>query len=127
AETIRHTHATTSVDALLTAVGLDPVATVRLYPHELSGGMAQRVGVAAAIAADPPVLLADEPTSGLDPESTAQIIGLLRARADAGAAVLMVTHDLHTLDTTRFAEHTAVMYAGRIVEHGETAQVLDHP
>jgi peptide/nickel transport system ATP-binding protein len=78
------------------AVHLDPDA-LELYPHELSGGMAQRAAIAAALAGDPQVLVADEPTSALDPELAAAIWDLLAATARRGAAVLVITHDTETL------------------------------
>ncbi|MBA5848081.1 ATP-binding cassette domain-containing protein, partial [Gordonia amicalis] len=81
---------------LCLAVHLDPDA-LRLYPHELSGGMAQRAAIAAALAGDPQILVADEPTSALDPELAATIWDLLAATARRGAAVLVITHDVETM------------------------------
>ncbi|MCZ4578515.1 ATP-binding cassette domain-containing protein [Gordonia amicalis] len=81
---------------LCRAVHLDPDA-LRLYPHELSGGMAQRAAIAAAIAGDPAILVADEPTSALDPDLAAAIWGLLADTARRGAAVLVITHDVDTM------------------------------
>ncbi|WP_420879054.1 ABC transporter ATP-binding protein [Rhodococcus sp. (in: high G+C Gram-positive bacteria)] len=126
AETIAAVDAATDPAVLLEQVGLDP-HTQHLYPHELSGGMAQRVAVAAAITADPPLLVADEPTAGLDPDATSTILGLLRSHADRGAAVLLITHDLHALETTGVADQIAVMYASRIVETGRAAAVFASP
>ncbi|WP_137726389.1 ABC transporter ATP-binding protein [Prescottella subtropica] len=126
AETIAAVDATTSPTALLEQVGLAP-HTQHLYPHELSGGMAQRVAVAAAITANPPLLVADEPTAGLDPDTTRTILTLLRAHADAGGAVLLITHDLHALETTGVADQIAVMYASRIIETGRATDVLASP
>lgn len=126
-ETIRCLLADTTSSILLTQVGLDPHTTGSLYPHQLSGGMAQRVGVAAAFAAGPAVLVADEPTAGLDPHTTARILTLLRQHADTGAAVLLITHDLHSLEQGGWADQLAVMYAGRLVEHGPAADVFTHP
>ena len=100
-------------DRLACVVGLDP-ADLACYPHELSGGMAQRVVTAVALAGDPDVLLADEPTSGLDRALVDQTMQQLRARCDEGRAVLLVTHDLHAAE--RVADTMAVMYASRIVE-----------
>lgn len=114
------------VTALLESVELD--ATVAdLYPHELSGGMAQRTAVASALAGRPNVIVADEPTAGLDPELTAHVLGLLRSAADAGTAVLVITHDLQALEATSAADRIAVMYAGRIVEQGPAPRILDRP
>ncbi|MFE6968329.1 ATP-binding cassette domain-containing protein [Isoptericola sp. NPDC057653] len=118
--------AASGVPELLARVGLDP-ADAALYPHELSGGMAQRAGLAGALAGDPDVLLADEPTAGLDPALTARVLRLLRAVADAGTAVLLVTHDLQALETTAVADRLAVMYAGRVVEEGAADDVLRAP
>lgn len=98
-----------------------------LYPHELSGGMAQRAAVAAALAGDPEVIIADEPTSGLDRSRTDQIGKLLRECADAGAAVLLITHDLGHLIRAGIADTVAVMYASRLMEVGPAAHVLDDP
>ncbi|WP_182345786.1 ABC transporter ATP-binding protein [Tomitella gaofuii] len=115
-----------AVADLLARVHLGP-DTARLYPHELSGGMAQRVAVAAALAGAPPVLVADEPTAGLDPGLAAHVLGLLREAADGGAAVLLITHDLQSVESTGVADHCAVMYAGRIVERGTTGSVFSAP
>lgn len=98
-----------------------------LYPHELSGGMAQRAAVAAALAGDPEVIIADEPTSGLDRARTDQLGKLLRECADAGAAVLLITHDLGHLIRAGIADTVAVMYASRLMEVGPGADVLDDP
>lgn len=104
----------------------DPERVLRLFPHEISGGMAQRVLVAMAMARKPRVLVADEPTAALDSkvrgEVTALIFGLA---AEAGTTVLWLSHDLRLV--SRWCERVAVMYAGRIVEDGPTRTVLDHP
>ncbi|MEL7977734.1 dipeptide/oligopeptide/nickel ABC transporter permease/ATP-binding protein [Isoptericola sp. F-RaC21] len=126
AETLAALGSTSSVPDLLGRVGLRPDDGDR-YPHELSGGMAQRAALAGALAGDPAVLLADEPTAGLDPELTAQVLRLLRDVADAGTAVLLVTHDLQALETSGVADRLAVMYAGRIVEQGDADAVLRAP
>ena len=128
-ETMRALGVRTTTSALLARVGLGP-ATADLYPHELSGGMAQRVALAAALVGRPPVLIADEPTAGLDPELAQHVVGLLRSAADDGAAVLLITHDLQLVESTAVADRLAVMYAGRIVESGPCASVLagaSHP
>ncbi|WP_194826402.1 ABC transporter ATP-binding protein [Nocardia sp. XZ_19_231] len=103
------------------------VAALDLYPHELSGGMAQRAAVAAALAGDPEVIIADEPTSGLDRARTDQIGKLLRECADGGTAVLLITHDLGHLIRADIADTVAVMYASRLMEVGPGAHVLDDP
>ncbi len=113
--------------SLLDAVGL-PDAAPR-YPHQLSGGMRQRVQLAIAMAGEPRLLIADEPTSALDVTVQADILDLLRRYRDrTGAAVLLVTHDLGVV--AEIADTVAVAYAGRIIEHGPTHRVLtrpDHP
>lgn len=114
----------TTVHALADAVGL-PREMLDRYPHELSGGTAQRVGVAAALAGDPPVLLADEPTAGLDRPLVDRTVDLLAERAAAGQAVLMITHDLRA--ARRVATDIAVMYASRLVEIGPAEDVLADP
>lgn len=107
-------------------VGLAPEALAR-YPHELSGGMAQRVGVALALAGNPRVIVADEPTASLDAELADQVLCLLGECARQGAAVLLITHDLRSLERTGVADEVWVMYAGRIVEQGAAGQVLQAP
>ncbi|MBX9359641.1 dipeptide/oligopeptide/nickel ABC transporter permease/ATP-binding protein [Streptomyces sp. WAC04114] len=113
--------------SLLDAVGL-PDAAPR-YPHQLSGGMRQRVQLAIAVAGEPRLLVADEPTSALDVTVQADILDLLRRYRDrTGAAVLLVTHDLGVV--AEIADTVAVAYAGRIIEHGPAHRVLtrpDHP
>ncbi|MFE4212555.1 dipeptide/oligopeptide/nickel ABC transporter permease/ATP-binding protein [Streptomyces sp. NPDC056844] len=104
----------------------DPRRTVRLYPHEISGGMAQRVLIAGAMSCDPELLIADEPTTALDVRVQAEILGLLRRlQADRGLGVLLVTHDLGVV--ADLCDRVAVMSGGRIVETGTTAQVLGAP
>lgn len=105
-------------------VGLAAEALAR-YPHELSGGMAQRVVTALALAGDAGLVLADEPTTGLDRPLVEQTLDELRRLVDDGRAVLLITHDLSA--AARVADTLAVMYAGRIVEQGPTAEVLDAP
>ncbi|SDI37648.1 ABC transporter ATP-binding protein [Lutimaribacter saemankumensis] len=105
-----------------------PAADKRLdeYPHQLSGGMRQRVMIAMALANDPALLIADEPTTALDVTIQAQILELMRSLgAETGAAQIMITHDLGVV--AEMADKVAVMYAGRIVEAGTTAQIFDDP
>ncbi|MFG2060887.1 ABC transporter ATP-binding protein [Micromonospora sp. NPDC048871] len=118
------TQAPAAADRLAAEVGLDP-ADLDRYPHELSGGMAQRLATALALAPDPPLLLADEPTTGLDRPLVDHTLDLLRRRCDAGAAVLLITHDLAAAQ--RVADTVAVMYASRIVEHAPTEALFDTP
>lgn len=97
----------------------------REYPHELSGGMRQRVMIAIALACDPAVLLADEPTTALDVTIQAQILALLLELKQDGLGVILVTHDLGVI--AGVADRVAVMYAGRIVECGSVTQILREP
>ncbi|HEY7962410.1 MAG TPA: ABC transporter ATP-binding protein [Solirubrobacteraceae bacterium] len=110
--------------ALLDRVGIAEAARrVRSYPHELSGGMRQRVMIAMALSCDPSLLIADEPTTALDVTTQAQILAQLRAlRAHSDAAILLVTHDIGVV--ADLADRILVMHAGRIVEHGRTREIL---
>jgi peptide/nickel transport system ATP-binding protein len=115
---------------LLDAVGVDrPAQRLRQYPHELSGGLAQRVVIALALARRPRLLIADEPTTALDVSVQAQILDLLdRLRRDLGLGVLLVTHDLDVVRDR--ADDVCVMYAGAIVESGRMRDVIEasgHP
>jgi ABC-type glutathione transport system ATPase component len=112
--------------AALAAVGLpDPDRLWGAYPFELSGGQSQRVALALATVADPFVLLADEVTAELDVVSQAEVMDLLRGQADAGRAVLLVTHDLAA--AARWADDVVVLDAGRVVEQGPVDAVLRAP
>ncbi len=112
--------------AALASAGLpDPDALWDAYPFELSGGQAQRVAIALAVVAEPAVLLADEVTSALDVVSQAEVMGLLRAQAEAGRAVLVVTHDLRA--AARHADDVVVLDAGHVVERGSVTEVLAAP
>jgi peptide/nickel transport system ATP-binding protein len=123
-ETVRHLGSAVDVAELAGRVQL-PVAALDLYPHELSGGTAQRVGLAAALAGDPPVLLADEPTAGLDRPLVDHTMDLLAAIAHEGRSVLVITHDLRAARSA--ADDLAVMYASRLLETGPVADVLADP
>ncbi|PRX12035.1 peptide/nickel transport system ATP-binding protein [Actinoplanes italicus] len=111
-------------DQVAAEAGLDP-ADLERYPFELSGGMAQRLCTALALASDPELLIADEPTSGLDRPLVDHTLDLLRRRCDEGAAVLLITHDLAAAE--RVADTVAVMYASRIVEHRPAADLFRAP
>ena len=115
------------VAGALVQAGLAPVdAYLHRYPFELSGGQRQRVVIAAALALEPALLVADEPVSMLDVSIRAEILNLLAALArEQGIAVVMITHDLSTV--AAYADRIAVMYLGRIVEHGPTRDVLASP
>jgi peptide/nickel transport system ATP-binding protein len=109
---------------LLQSVGIpDAGSRMASFPHELSGGLRQRVMIAMAIAGSPALVVADEPTTALDVMVQAQVLGLLRSlRDEVGCSVLLITHDLGV--AAQVADRIAVMYAGRIAETGETAAVL---
>lgn len=112
---------------LLTAVGIpEPERRMRAFPHELSGGLRQRVMIAIAVAGDPELIIADEPTTALDVTVQAQVLALLqRLRAEIGCSIVLITHDLGV--AAQIADRIAVLYAGRIAEIGPTAEVLATP
>ncbi len=112
---------------LLTDVRLpDPERALRAYPHQFSGGMRQRVAIAIALAAEPELLIADEPTTALDVTVQAGIIRLLDTlRRERGLSVVLITHDLGVMSA--IADRVAVFYAGRVVETGSCADVVQRP
>jgi len=112
---------------LLETVGIpEPHKRVDAYPHELSGGMAQRVMIAMALACMPELLIADEPTTALDVTIQAQILDLLRnMRAQMNTSIILITHDLGIV--AEMCERVAVMYAGRIVEEADVESLFDAP
>ncbi len=112
---------------LLQMVGIpDAERRAQAFPHELSGGMAQRVMIAMALACVPELLIADEPTTALDVTIQAQILNLvLEMREKMGTSVILITHDLGVIAET--AERVAVMYAGEIVEQAESSELFDYP
>lgn len=112
---------------LLRKVGIpSPEKRIYDYPHQMSGGMRQRVMIAMALACNPKLLIADEPTTALDVTIQAQILDLLRRlREETGMAVLLITHDLGVVSET--ADHVVVMYCGQVVEEAEVRSLFDHP
>jgi peptide/nickel transport system permease protein len=112
---------------LLSLVGIAaPDRRMRQYPHELSGGMCQRVMIAMALACEPALLIADEPTTALDVTIQAQILDLLASlQTRLGLAIILITHDLGVI--ARMCDRVAVMYGGRIVEEGTTAAIFERP
>jgi oligopeptide/dipeptide ABC transporter ATP-binding protein len=112
---------------MLAMVGIpDPERRARAYPHELSGGMAQRVMIAMALACQPELLIADEPTTALDVTIQAQILDLIRdLQRDFNTAVLLITHDLGIV--AEMAHRIAVMYAGEIVEEADVRMIFQDP
>lgn len=112
---------------MLRDVGIpEPARRASAYSYQLSGGMAQRVMIAAALSADPELVIADEPTTALDVTVQAQILDLLkRKRDELGLSILLITHDLGIVSS--MADRVAVMYAGRIVEDGATAEIFNNP
>jgi dipeptide transport system ATP-binding protein len=104
----------------------DPAARLGAFPHQLSGGMAQRVMIAMAIACNPRLLIADEPTTALDVTVQAQVLDLLlRLQQERGMALLLITHDLAVVAET--AQRVIVMYAGEQVETGPVPEIFDTP
>ena len=113
------------LDEVVEAVGLGPELLDR-YPHEVSGGQAQRVGIARALAAEARVLVLDEPVSALDVSVQAQVLNLLaRLRRERGLTYLLISHDLAVVETV--SDWIAVLYFGRVVEIGPAAEVLARP
>jgi peptide/nickel transport system ATP-binding protein len=117
----------TEAAALLAATGLpDPERVLRSYPHQLSGGMQQRVVIAQALATGADFLIADEPTTALDVTVGARVLALLRKLvADRGLTVLMITHDMDVV--AEVCDRASVLYAGLTIEEGPTAELLNHP
>jgi oligopeptide/dipeptide ABC transporter ATP-binding protein len=111
---------------ILKQVGIPGEERLRAYPHELSGGMRQRICIAMALLCSPELLIADEPTTMLDVTIQAQILDLLRdIRRERGMSILFITHDLGVV--AELCDRVIVMYAGRIVEQGPTSQLLQNP
>ena len=104
----------------------DPQRRLHEYPHQLSGGMRQRVMIAMALSCNPSILIADEPTTALDVTVQAQILDLMRAlQSDFGSSIILITHNLGVV--SQMADHVAVMYLGKIVEYSEVREIFHHP
>ena len=112
---------------LLKMVGIpDPQRRLKNFPHEMSGGMAQRVMIAMALACEPELLIADEPTTALDVTIQAQILDLMRTlRDETGTAIVLITHDLGVV--AEMCDRVAVMYAGEIVEQADVHTLFARP
>ena len=115
-----------TLEALEMAGLPDPAKTMRMYPHELSGGMRQRVMIAMGIIARPKLLIADEPTTALDVTTQAHVLELLQQiNQQTGTAILLISHDLGVIN--KICSRVLVMYAGKIVEQGRTEDILKNP
>ena len=112
---------------MLTLVGIPmPETIVEYYPHQLSGGMRQRVMIAIALTGNPKLIIADEPTTALDVTIQSQILKLLKkVQKDCGASIVLITHDLGVV--AEMADYVVVMYAGKIVEKGTVYEIFDNP
>ena len=112
---------------MLNLVGIpDPEMVYKKYPHELSGGMRQRVMISMALAANPKLIIADEPTTALDVTIQAQILDLLRdIKNKTNSSIMLITHDLGVI--AEMADYVIVMYAGRIIEKGTVYEIFDNP
>ena len=124
---MKHGPARRRAAELLRMVGIsDPERRLKNFPHEMSGGMAQRVMIAMALACEPELLIADEPTTALDVTIQAQILDLIRnLRRETGTAVILITHDLGVV--AEMCDRVAVMYAGEIVEHADVLELFAKP
>ncbi|WP_395948894.1 MULTISPECIES: ABC transporter ATP-binding protein [Aeromonas] len=113
--------------AMLQKVGIpEPAQRFEVYPHNLSGGMRQRVMIAMALACEPDLLICDEPTTALDVTIQAQILDLMKAlQAQTGMAIIFITHDLGVV--AELCDEVVVMYAGRAVERADIFELFDHP
>lgn len=112
---------------MLTLVGIPmPETIINYYPHQLSGGMRQRVMIAIALTGNPKLIIADEPTTALDVTIQSQILKLLKkVQKDCGASIMLITHDLGVV--AEMADYVVVMYAGKIVEKGTVYEIFDNP
>ena len=112
---------------LLELVGInEPTKRLKQYPHELSGGMRQRVMIAIALACEPKLLIADEPTTALDVTIQAQILELLKdLQVNQGCSIMLITHDLGVI--AEMADEVVVMYAGKVIERGSAKEIFHNP
>ncbi|MCX5828052.1 MAG: ABC transporter ATP-binding protein, partial [Deltaproteobacteria bacterium] len=112
---------------MLRLVGIElPEKRIKDYPHQLSGGMRQRVMIAMALACHPRLMIADEPTTALDVTIQAQILALINAlKRDMGTSVILITHDLGVIAEN--AQQVAIMYAGKFVEYADVKDLFSHP
>jgi oligopeptide/dipeptide ABC transporter ATP-binding protein len=126
-QNVRRSEAVDRAVEMLITVGLsDPTMLLKKYPHELSGGMAQRVMIAMALACRPSLLIADEPTTALDVTIQAQILSLMkRLKEDVNTSILLITHDLGVV--AKMCQKVAVMYAGQVVEYGRLQHIYKNP
>ncbi len=126
-QNVRRSEAVARAVEMFITVGLsDPTMLLKKYPHELSGGMAQRVMIAMALACRPSLLIADEPTTALDVTIQAQILSLMkRLKEDVNTTILLITHDLGVV--AKMCQKVAVMYAGRVVEYGRLQHIYKNP
>ena len=114
-----------SID-MLNQVGISmPERVYKSYPHELSGGMRQRVMIAMALAGNPKLIIADEPTTALDVTIQAQILELLKKKREKHCSIMLITHDLGVI--AEMADEVVVMYAGRVIEHGTVREIFNNP
>lgn len=115
-----------SVEILKSTGVPDPEERMKVYPHQLSGGLRQRVMIAISLASNPAMLIADEPTTALDVTIQAQIIDLMKEiQKEFNTSILLITHDFGVV--SQLADRVAVMYAGRIVEEGSLSEVIENP
>jgi len=126
-QNVKRSKALSRAIEMFTMVGLsDPAALLKKYPHELSGGMSQRVMIAMALACRPKLLIADEPTTALDVTIQAQILTLMsQLKEEVHTSILLITHDLGVV--AKICQKVAVMYAGEIVEYGHLRHIYKNP
>lgn len=124
---VNRAEAVARTEELLLRVGIgSPRARMHAFPHEMSGGMCQRVAIAMALSCSPQVIVADEPTTALDVSMQAEILGLLKGMCgELGLGIVLITHDLGV--ASQYADRIAVMYAGRVVEEGPAPEVVARP